>query len=76
MQSTQTLEEWMSIEQRGQKVQEKKGKKKRKILVKTWSDNDPSSSDEESIMESRANLCLREKDDKVCNDDFDTYDSL
>ena len=45
-------------------------------MVKTWSDNDPSSSDEESIVESRANLCLREKDDKVCNDDFDTYDSL
>ena len=58
----------------------KKDKMKKKILVETWSDSDPSSSNDESIIEERANFCLMEKEDMVCNDDYDTlqheYDCL
>ena len=56
-------------------------KMKEKILVETWSDCDSSSSDDESMIEVRANFCLMEKHDKVCNnDDLDAlqheYDCL
>ena len=58
----------------------KRYKMKKKILVETWSDCDPSSSDDESIIEAKANFCLMEKEDMVCNDDYDTlqheYDCL
>ena len=54
---------------------------KKKILVEAWSDCESSSSDDESMIETRANFCLMAKDDKVCNiDDLDTlqheYDCL
>ena len=46
---------------------------KKKILVETWSDRESSSSNDESMIEAKANFCLMEKDDKVCNiDDLDT----
>ena len=59
----------------------KKYKMKKKILVKTWSHCESSSSNDESMIEARANFCLMAKDDKVCNiDDLDTlqheYDCL
>ena len=51
----------------------KKYKMKKKILVEAWSDCESSSSDDESMIETRANFCLMAKDDKVCNiDDLDT----
>ena len=50
----------------------KKYKMKKKILVETWSNSDPFSSDDESIIEARANFFLMVKQDKVCNDDYDT----
>ena len=51
----------------------KKYKMKKKILVEAWSDCESSSSNDESMIEARANFCLMEKDDKVCNiDDLDT----
>ena len=50
---------------------------KKKILVETWSVCDPSLSDDESIIDARANFFHMEKEDKVCNDDdFDDYDIL
>ena len=53
----------------------------KKMLVETWSDCDSSSFNYESMIEVRANFCLVEKDNKVCNnDDLDTlqhkYDCL
>ena len=59
----------------------KKYKMKKKILVKTQSDCDSSSSYDESMIEARTNFCRLAKDDKVCNnDDLDTlqheYDYL
>ena len=55
----------------------KKYKMKKKILVEAWSDCESSSSNDESIIEARANFCLMEKDDKVCNiDDFDDLGTL
>ena len=53
----------------------KKYKMKKKILVEAWSDCESSSSNDESMIEARANFCLMAKDDKVCNiDDFDDLD--
>ena len=46
------------------------------MLVETWFDSDLSLFDEKLIVEVKANLCLMAKDDKVCNDDFDDYDTL
>ena len=55
----------------------KKYKMKKKILVNAWSDFESSSSNDESMIEARANFCLMEKDDKVCNiDDLDDLDTL
>ena len=55
----------------------KRYKMKKKILVETWSDCDSSSSDDESMIEARANFSLMEKKDKVCNnDDFVDLDTL
>ena len=45
---------------------ESKKKKKKKALVVTWSDSDPSSSDGEPKMETKANLCIMVIDDEVC----------
>ena len=50
---------------------------KNKILVETWSNCDSSSSDDELMIEARANFCFMAKKDKVCNnDDFDNLDTL
>ena len=54
----------------------KKNKRKKKAMVATWSDNDPSLSDGEPKMEVKANLCLMAKDDKVCLDELDDFDTL
>ena len=55
----------------------KRYKMKKKTLVETWSDCDSSLFDDESMIEARANFCLMEKDDKVCNiDDLDDLDTL
>ena len=55
----------------------KRYKMKKKILVETWFDYDSSLSDNESMNKARANFCLREKYDKVCNkDDFDDLDTF
>ena len=55
----------------------KRYKMKKKILVETWSDCDSSSSDDESMIEAKANFYLMEKDDKVCNNDnFDDLNTL
>ena len=45
-------------------------------MVATWSDNNPSSSDGELKMEIKSNLCLMEKDDEVCLDELDDFDTL
>ena len=49
----------------------KKYKMKKKILVETWSDCYSSSSNDESMIEVRANFCLMTKEEKVCNKNFD-----
>ena len=54
----------------------KRYKLKKKILVDTWSNCDFSSSDDESMIEARANFCLMEKEENVCNNDFDDLDIL
>ena len=53
-----------------------KDKKKKKAMMATWSDSDPSSSENKSDMKIKANLCLMEIEDKVCIDDFDDFDKL
>ena len=50
--------------------------KKKKAIVATWSDNDPSSSESVSKIEIKANLCLMAIDDEVCLDDFVDFDKL
>ena len=47
----------------------RKDKKKKKAMVVTWSDSDPSSSDGEPKMEIKANLYLMAKDDEVFLDE-------
>ena len=55
----------------------KRYKMKKKILMETWSDCYSFSSNDESMIEARANFCLMVKDDKVCNnDEFDDLDTL
>ena len=54
----------------------KRYKIKKKILVKTWSDCDSFSSDDESMIEARSNFYLMAKKGKVCNNDFDDLDIL
>ena len=56
----------------------KKGKKdkKKKAIVATWFDSDPSSSDGEPKMEIKANLLFLDKDDEVCLDELDDFDTL
>ena len=54
----------------------RKDKKKKKAMVATWSDSDPSSFDKESKIEAKANLCLMVTDDEVCNDELDDHDNL
>ena len=48
----------------------KKYKMKKKILLKLGPNCDSSSSDDESIIEARANFCLMAKEEKVCNNDL------
>ena len=50
--------------------------KKKKAMVATWSDSDPSSSDSESNMEIKENLCLMAIDDEECLDELDDFDKL
>ena len=45
-------------------------------MMATWSDSDPSSSENEPEMEIKANLSLMEMKDEVCIDDFDDFDKL
>ena len=45
-------------------------------MVATWSDSDVSSSDEESKINIKTNLCLMEKEDEVCDDDLNDYDDI
>ena len=54
----------------------KKYKRNKKILFETWSDCYSFSSDDESMIETRANFCLMEKEEEVCNNDFDDLDIL
>ena len=54
----------------------KKDKKKKKDMVATWSDSDPSSSDGEQKMKIKANLFLIAKDDEVCLNELDDFDTL
>ena len=54
----------------------KKEKKKKKAMVATWSDGDPSSSNGEPKMEAKANLCFMAMDDKVCLNELDDFDNL
>ena len=56
--------------------QAKKDKKKKKAMVATCSESDPSIFDEEYEVEVKANLCLMENDDEVCDDELDDYDTL
>ena len=55
----------------------KEGKKdkKKKVMVATWSDSDPSSFICE-LKEIKAKLCLMAKDDEVCLDELDDFDIL
>ena len=53
-----------------------KDKKKRKAMVATWSDSDPSSSKSELKIEVKENLCLMAIDDTVYLDDFNDFDKL
>ena len=50
--------------------------KKKKAMVATWSDSDPSSFDGKPKMEIKANLCLMVRDDEVCLDELDDFDTL
>ena len=58
------------------KDKDKKKKKKKKVMMATWSDSDPSSFENESDMEIKANLYLIAIEDEVCIDDFDEFDKL
>ena len=53
-----------------------KDKKKKKAMMATWSDSDPFSSESDSNMEIKANLCLMAIEDEVCIDDLDGFDKL
>ena len=46
-------------------------KKKKRAMVATWSNSDPSQSESESQIEIKENLCLMAIGDEVCLDDFD-----
>ena len=49
-----------------------KDKKKKKVMMATWSDSDPSSFESELKMDIKANFCLMAiDDDEVCIDDLD-----
>ena len=50
--------------------------KKKKAMMATWSDSDPSLSESKPDMEIKANLYLMEVEDEVCIDDFDEFDKL
>ena len=54
----------------------KKEKKKKRAMVATRSNSDLSSSNGESEMEVKANLCLVAIDDEVCLDELDDFDNL
>ena len=54
----------------------KKYEMKKKILIETWSNCYSFSSDDESMIEARANFYLMAKEKKVCNNDFDDLDIL
>ena len=45
-------------------------------MVVTWSDSDVSSSDEESKINIKADLCLMAKENEVCDDDLNDYDDI
>ena len=45
-------------------------------MVATWSNSNPSSSNRESEVEVKVNLCLMVKNDEVCNDKLDDYNNL
>ena len=45
-------------------------------MVATWSDSDASSSDEESKINIKANLCLMANENEVCDDVLDNYDDI
>ena len=53
-----------------------KDKKKKKVMMVTWFDSYPSSSESELDMEIKANLYLMEIEDEVCIDDLDEFDKL
>ena len=53
-----------------------KDKKKRRVIVATQSDSDPSSFERESKIEIKANFFLMGINDEVCLDDFDDFDNL
>ena len=57
-------------------AKKEKKKKKKKAMVVTWSDNDVSFSNEESIINIKANLYLMANEDEVCDDDLDDYDDI
>ena len=44
---------------------------KNKAMMATWSDSDSSSSDEESEIRAKANLCLMTIDNEVCDDELE-----
>ena len=50
------------------KKEGKKDKEKKKIMVATWSDSDPSSSKSKLEKDIKANLCLMAIDNEVCLD--------
>ena len=54
----------------------KKDKRKKKAMMATWSNSDPSSFDGELKIEAKAYLYLMEKDDEVCLDELDYFDTL
>ena len=49
---------------------------KKKAMIATWSDSDSSSSDEESEIRAKANLCLMAIDNEICNDELDDFDDI
>ena len=55
---------------------DKKDKKKKRVMVATWSSSDPLSSESESEIEIKANICLMAIYEEVCLDDFNDFDKL